>query len=161
MWNFKKRLKAMQTQKIGITSFIKQNPQVTFGSSQSSIAKFIEQAKFEYIKSGIAESLHINKNMTNYRGEPVDLIKAETIVNKVANYLLESLEPYDGILSRRHVANSCFDFAENFHKNEISKDFSLSVKTRDAVVIDFLNYVCEKKDVNLVLGTKDLQKVAK
>ena len=150
----------MQVKNIKNQSSINQKKQMTFGSMQSHAKKIGEFTQEKYFKSGIVESIKRNGHMNKYSGEPVDLQKAKAIVTNLTQKFIKDFENKPKFLLGE-MAEWCRGFAKNFYKTNLSKDTSLSVNTRDAVIVDYLNFMIAKQGGDLTMYTKDLKKCIK
>ena len=126
----------------------------------STIDNILTKREEEYLKQGIVRSIKRNKHMNEYAGEPVDIKKAEALVKNVSGQMRDAFK------DRHHfmvidMADWCSNFGKTFSQNPLAKDFSLSEKTRDAIIVDFLNFIMLNQCCDLAMYTCDLQKVQK
>ena len=127
----------------------------SFKGSERTVAGVADRVANTMMRPSLSKHLLEVKNSNNYNGEPIDLGKAYELIKKLSSDL-KNAQKEKQMQYRGDVANWCFNYAYNFNNNPLSKDYSLSESTRNAIITEFLNRVCAKFGFNLSLHANDL-----
>ena len=127
----------------------------SFNGADRTVADVADRVAETMMRPSLSRHLLEVKECNHYKGEPIDLEKAYELIKKVANDL-KNAHKEKPMTYRGDVVNWCFDYVFSFSLNPISKDYSLSKSTRDAIIVEYLNRVGSRFGFNLALKTEDL-----